>query len=98
MTIKTCCALWLVCGLSAACGSRPHMGDNYGRQSRTFFARQHVRPTAVRGSPDGLDSEEAALIRATYKASLGGDNQRPEPDAASRVLLLQGQGNGSRSR
>lgn len=76
-------------GLVTACADREHMSDNFGRQTRTVFARQHVSPQAAEGSPGGLDSEEAALIQGTYEDSLGGQAKRSEPDAASRVLLLR---------
>ena len=72
----------------AACSSREHMSDNYGRQSRTMFDRQHVSVNAAQGSPGGLDSEESHLIQSSYKESFGGA-KRSEPDAASRVMLLR---------
>lgn len=72
---------WLGC-------NREHHLDNYGRQSRTLFSRQHVNVAAADGSPSGLDSEESALIKASYRRSLG--EEKPETNAlGSRVLLVE---------
>jgi hypothetical protein len=75
--------------LAGACGSREHMSDGYGRNQRTFFARQHVYARAATGSPAGADSEEAAVIQANYRKTLGAEHQDTSKDAPSRVLLLE---------
>jgi hypothetical protein len=81
--------LWLVLfSVCAACGGGEHMIDNYGQQSRRFFMKQRVNAIAAQGSPGGLDSEEAALIQASYKHELGKEQQQPE-EKQSRVLLLK---------
>jgi len=67
------------------------MSDDYGRQTRRFFALQRVNSQAASGSPSGLDSEESALIQGTYKQSMG-QQQNARQDAASRVMLLQESG------
>ena len=82
----TLLALLSVTGV--ACGSRQHMSDDFGQQSRSFFQKQRVHAAAAQGSPGGLDSEEAALIQASYKDALGKDRQ-PASDGPSRVLLLK---------
>jgi len=73
----------------AGCANREHMSENYGKQSRTFFARQHVHPTATSGSPAGLDSEEAALIQTSYRKTLGAPSAPAQSNTSSRVLLLE---------
>lgn len=77
----------LICALCAC--DRQHLSDNYGRRSREFFSRQHVYSDATAGSPHGLDSEEAALIQANYRVTLGADERNASPSEASQVLLLQ---------
>jgi hypothetical protein len=67
---------------------REHMSDNYGRQSRAFFSRQHVHATASSGSPSGLDSEESAIIKENYRHDLGAKDKAPDGLAGSRVLLV----------
>jgi len=75
----------------AACASREHMSDSYGRSSRAIFAKQHVYAQASTGSPGGLDSEESALIQSGYRKSLtGGSGDQQSKDSSSRVLLLTG--------
>ena len=69
---------------------REHHLDNYGRQSRAFFSRQHVQVVAADGSPSGLDSEEAALIKASYRRSLGEKEGEADSKLGSRVLLVEG--------
>ena len=84
-----CIALFVLSwgGLSA-CHSE-HMNPRYGQQSRLFLARQHVNSTAAQGSPSGLDSEESALIKASYRRSLGEQERDPGGMAGSRVLLVK---------
>lgn len=77
---------WLT--LMSGC-NREHLGDNYGKQSREIFARQHVYASAAEGSPKGLDSEESALIQNNYKKSLGGQGQSSNNNTNSNVILLQ---------
>ena len=84
----------LATALLAAC-DREHMSDNYGKQSREFFARQHVHAKAAEGSPKGLDSEESSLIQASYRESLGGQTQNNTTAASSNVLMLQESPNGN---
>ena len=82
-------SLWFVLfGMCVACGGREHMSDNYGQQSRRFFMKQRVNAIAAQGSPGGLDSEEAALIQASYKHELGKE-QAQSQEGQSRVLLLK---------
>lgn len=75
--------------LVLSCASREHMSENYGKQSRTFFARQHVHTAATTGSPAGLDSEEAALIQTSYRQTLGAPSAPTPSTNSSRVLLLE---------
>ena len=81
--------LFACLALCTAC-DREHMSDNHGRQSREFYARQHVYADAAKGSPRGLDSEEAALIQESYRQSLGAEPRSGgTPPEASKVLMLQ---------
>jgi hypothetical protein len=64
------------------------MDPNYGTSTRTFFAKQRVYFDPSEETPTGLDSEEAALVHAAYRKSMG-DDKRTAKDPASRVLLLQ---------
>lgn len=79
--------VWLL--LVAGCASREHMSEDYGRKSRVFFARQHVHNAPATGSPAGLDSEEAALIQASYRESLGAPPAPAANASSSRVLVLE---------
>lgn len=74
---------------------RERMADTYGRSSREFFARQHVYAQSTQGSPQGLDSEESALIQSRYRQSLG-DESRQDGEASSKVLLLPESQHGAR--
>jgi hypothetical protein len=75
--------------LASACASREHMSDGYGRNTRLFFAKQHVYAKAATGSPSGADSEEAAVIQENYRKALGAAPEGNEQAAPSRVLLLE---------
>jgi hypothetical protein len=73
-----------------ACASREHMSDGYARNSRAFFAKQHVYARAAKGSPVGLVSEESALIQGSYRKSLTkSTDDSTNKDSSSRVLLLR---------
>ena len=86
----------LACVLVAAgCASREHMSEDYGRQTREFFAKQRVHPTPAEGSPGGLDSEEAAAVRDRYKQSMEPEKNRGQTDMSSQVLLLQESSDGN---
>ena len=74
-------------GLVGGC-QREHMSDSHGRQTRAFFSRQHVHPTASSGSPSGLDSEESAIIKENYRRDLGAEQKDSNGLAGSRVLLV----------
>ena len=81
--------------LASACANREHMSDGYGRNTRLFFAKQHVYARSATGSPSGADSEEAAVIQENYRKALGAEEQDTAKDASSRVLLLQTTPNGT---
>lgn len=76
-------------GLAASCGGGAHLSDNFGRRTRATFAAQHVSDEVVMEAPAGLDSEEAAAIQASHRASLGAPAARATSDASSRVLVLE---------
>ena len=74
----------LVAGLSPACHGE-HLHPTYARQTRAFFSRQHVHAAAAEGAPNGLDSEESALIKASYRRNLGAQQSEPSGVAGGRV-------------
>lgn len=69
------------------CADREHIRDDFGAKARTFFLRQRVHETAAVDSPTGLDSEEASLIQARYRDSLGGGNA--STDDSEQVMVLE---------
>jgi hypothetical protein len=74
--------------LAGGCASREHIDPNYGVRTRTFYERQRVYSQASRDNPQGLDSEEAAIIHGTYRKKLGGEKKSEEKESPSRVLIL----------
>lgn len=77
-------------GLAASCGGGAHLSDNFGRRTRATFALQHVSDEVVMEAPAGLDSEEAAAIQASHRASLGAaPAARATSDASTRVMVLE---------
>jgi hypothetical protein len=72
----------------AGCHSE-HLGPNYGVRTRAFFAKQRVHPTAARDNPSGLDSEESALIHASYRKNMGGKGTAEPKESPSRVLIVE---------
>ena len=72
--------------LFAACSSREHMETEYGNRSEEFWKRQKVYADVQEETPKGLDSEEAALVQASYRKDMGGGVQ---PQKDSRVILLE---------
>ena len=97
---KRVLAKLLLCSLLllGACANREQMSDDYGHKSRVFFAKQHAFAQASSGAPEGLDSEESALIQANYRKSLAGSEAPPDKNSSSRVLLLQEPGHGNAPR
>jgi hypothetical protein len=92
LVVAGCFAL----GLASACTPREHIRDDYGQLNRKFFSMQRIYAKAAEGAPRGLDSEEAALIGASYRNQIGGESKE-KPDAASRVLLVD-DGGGKNAR
>lgn len=77
----------LIGGALSGCGARVHIHPDFGRASHGYWVKQRLFAEAEKGSPRGLDSEEAAIIHASYRKQHGGAAQ--ERDSASKVLLLQ---------
>ena len=75
---------------TAACGSRAHLGENHGVQSRAFFERQ--ARAASDGTAQGLDSEEASLIHESYRETLGQKVRRNQDQSSSMLILENGYG------
>ena len=78
--------------LSPACGRREHIRAGYGSEIRAFLHNQKQPKQAP--STEGLDSEEAALIHANYRKTLG-DTAPPARQETTQVLLLQPDSQGS---
>ncbi len=82
--------VWFLFGvfaiLAASCGSREHMASEYGNRSDEYWKRQKVYADVQSETPKGLDSEEAALVQASYRKDMGGGGQ---PQQTSKVLLLE---------
>jgi len=77
----------LVLGALAGCGPREHLLPDFGRSAQLALARQKRWPEPAKGSPRGLDSEEAALIQRQFLKSLGG--QEELVGSPSRMMGLQ---------
>lgn len=73
-----------------ACGSQPHLREDHGVQSRTFFDRQ--AEAAKDGTGQGLDSEEASLIHESYRETLGQKVRRRDQSNSSMLMLENGNG------
>lgn len=72
--------------LVTGCARRPHTRSDFGVPNHTFFDRQAEGTT--RGSAQGLDSEEAAVIHQHYGQTLGKRGATPRNDPGSSVLIL----------
>lgn len=72
--------------LATGCARRPHTRTDFGVPNHTFFDRQ--AQGATRGSAQGLDSEEAAVIHQHYGQTLGKRGVTPRNDPGSSVLIL----------
>lgn len=80
---RAAAALLLLLG---ACSSSQHLWDARGRAFQAGFAVQHsAAPPGAKGAEavSGLDSQEAAIIAASYRHSLA-----PKQDKASEQPIL----------
>lgn len=73
--------------LAPGCGRRAHTRADYGVANRAFFDRQAQQ--AARGTTQGLDSEEAAVIHQHYRESIGKRGAQQRNDPRSSVLILE---------
>ena len=84
---------WLIAAggsvLCLGCGAREHLDADHGKLTRERLSAQQVSKKPATGSPLGLDSEEASVIRANYSKSLATKGQSTGPESGSRVLLLR---------
>jgi hypothetical protein len=51
---------------------REHLSREYGEKNRAYFGKQRVNDEAAKDAPQGLDSEESAIIHKNYRKNLGG--------------------------
>ncbi len=82
------CVLGLLT-VGAACGPREHIRPDFGKYTHEYLARQQIFREAAKGSPLGLDSEEAAVINSAYRKNMGAAGAQEAAGSPSRVLLLQ---------
>jgi hypothetical protein len=75
--------------LVSGCASREHMNPNYGVRTRAFQAKQRVYSEAAKDNPQGLDSEEAAMIHGNYRKKLSNEKKSEDKASPSRVLILE---------
>lgn len=75
--------LFIAVVLATGCARRPHTRPDFGVPNHAFFDRQ--AQAAVRGSAQGLDSEEAATIHQRYRDTIG---KRGATAPGSQVLIL----------
>lgn len=85
----------IVGGALSGCGARLHIHPDHGRASYGYWIQQRLYAEAEKGSPRGLDSEEAAIIHASYRKQHGAAPAEAK-HSASRVLLLQEDKGGKR--
>lgn len=82
-------AISLVAGaaLAGGCARRAHTSPRFGVQNHAYFDRQAA--AAARGTAQGLDSEEAAVIHQRYRETIGKRGaQQQRNDPRSSVLIL----------
>ena len=61
-----------------ACGGRQHLQEGYGSSYHSAFDVQaNPRPEPARATT-GLDSQEAAIVSQTYRASLAPQDTKPK--------------------
>lgn len=58
--------------VGAGCADRTHIRDDFGERVYGFYLAQRVHEHAAVDSPSGLDAEEAGIIQAKYRKSMGG--------------------------
>jgi hypothetical protein len=93
-TVSSICVAAAVAtmALAGGCTRRAHMRDDFGVPTRSFYDRQAA--ATKDGGGDGLDSEEAALIHANYRKTLGNGAGARTADPKSQVLIVEPDGNG----
>jgi hypothetical protein len=61
------------------CAGKPHLIDEYGTSYHAAFAVQaDARPLGPAQAAAGLDSQDAAIITQTYRASLAPQEAKPK--------------------
>ncbi|MBN2526279.1 MAG: hypothetical protein JXR76_07790 [Deltaproteobacteria bacterium] len=71
------------------CTSRQHMDLNYGHSNAAALASQRVYPGSSSAQPNGLDSEEAAIVHDSYRRSIGKKGSSKGSSEPARVLLIE---------
>jgi hypothetical protein len=81
----------------AGCGARKTITPTHGLAYRAAFGGQRAAP--ARGPVDpapGLDSQEAAIIAASYRNSLAPKGERPEQEPQLLIVAPQKPGSAAR--
>lgn len=73
--------------LTLGCAPREHLRKDWGRSVHARFAKQQVFLEPAEGMATGLDSEEAAMINASYRQSMAGGQAAAQPQ--QQVLILE---------
>jgi hypothetical protein len=73
--------------------ARAHITPTYGQSSSAAFARQSPTKAKITGPVSGLDSQEAAIISASYLRSLAPKTVQPKEEPI-RLVAPPGQGGG----
>jgi hypothetical protein len=60
----------LVASLAALACARDRLTQTHGRSYQAAFARQTANPASKAQPPNGLDSQEAAIVAESYRRSL----------------------------
>jgi hypothetical protein len=86
---------WLVpsvvlalCLGAGGCGPRAHIRAGYGKEVRQAKTRQVAWPAST-ATPLGLDSEEAAIIHASYRKQLGRGSQDETVRSGASILIVE---------
>lgn len=71
------------------CASRQHMSPDYGNSAEAVLEAERVYPSSSNHQPDGLDSEEAAIVHDSYRRSISHKDSSASGQNASKVLLIE---------
>lgn len=84
--------------LVSACGSRRHMGDEYGVSLRQAFASQvvHPQPARTAAKPVGLEPDEARAVYENYRQSLIAKEKGAHPFVPQGLIVVGDEDDGTK--